>query len=123
MLYCILGVPYNLLPVSCGDVGFKKSIGKILAWELGHKLNIKYRKYVYSMQTRLMYVFFYLKCEKWLLYSAAGCHNRHSKIKFKKMAPNRHNNLQRAVLPDWVGSITRGVYLKVEKLKSENLIK
>jgi hypothetical protein len=30
----ILGFPYNLFPVSCGDIGFfTKSIGQILAWK------------------------------------------------------------------------------------------
>ena len=29
------GYPYNLLPVSCGDTSFKKSLGQVLAWKSG----------------------------------------------------------------------------------------
>jgi hypothetical protein len=33
------GFPYNFLPVSCGDIGFKKhTVGQVLAWESGHKV-------------------------------------------------------------------------------------
>jgi hypothetical protein len=34
----IPGFPYNLLPVSCGDIGFKKSLAQVLAWKSGLKV-------------------------------------------------------------------------------------
>jgi hypothetical protein len=32
------GFPYNCLPVSCGDIGFKKILGLVLAWKSGLKV-------------------------------------------------------------------------------------
>jgi hypothetical protein len=34
----IPGFPYNLLPVSYGEIGFKKIIVQVLAWKFGYKM-------------------------------------------------------------------------------------
>jgi hypothetical protein len=36
----IPGFPFNLLPVSCSDVGFKKILGLVLAWKSGLKVSL-----------------------------------------------------------------------------------
>ncbi len=33
------GFPYNLLPVSCGDIGLEKILDLVFAWKSGHKVS------------------------------------------------------------------------------------
>ncbi len=55
-------------------------------------------------------------CAKQPLLSAAGCHTRPSKFKFKnKVCPNCHYCLQRAVTPDWMGSTAPWEHITAEK--------
>ncbi len=47
------GFPYNLLPVSCGDIGFKKILGLGLAWKSGLKVPLLSSVPSFPLQTIL----------------------------------------------------------------------
>jgi hypothetical protein len=49
------GYPYNLLPVSCGDTSFKKSLGQVLAWKSGLKVPLLPIGPSCPLQTILLY--------------------------------------------------------------------
>jgi hypothetical protein len=49
----IPGFPYNLLPVSCGDIGFKKILDLVLAWKSGLKVPLLPLGRFCSLQTIL----------------------------------------------------------------------
>ncbi len=50
----ISGFPYNCLPVSCGDIGFTKILGLVLAWKSGLKVPLLPLGRYYSLQTILL---------------------------------------------------------------------
>jgi hypothetical protein len=50
----IPGFPYNCLPVSCGDIGFKKSLGLVLAWKSALKVPLLPLRRYCPLQTILL---------------------------------------------------------------------
>ncbi len=119
----IPGFTYNLLPVSCGDIGFKKSLGQVLAWKSGLKVHLLPLGPSCCLQTILMsdlvrsdsllqivmavWRTFFLTFEVYQTANIAISGLSHSikQIQIFFKAPNSHYYLQRAVTPDWKGSI------------------
>ncbi len=50
----IPGFPHSLLPVSCGAIGFKKSLGQVLTWKSGRKGSLLPLRPSCSLQTILL---------------------------------------------------------------------
>ncbi len=85
---------YNLLPASCGDIGFLKILCLILAWKSGLEVPLQplgpscslQTTYLVGCDSPLQIIMavrptFY-KCALQPLLSAAGCHTRPSTLKF-----------------------------------------
>ncbi len=109
----IPGFPHNCVPVSCGDIGFKKILGLVVSWKSGIKVpflplgrscplqNILLSDLV-GCDSPLQIVMTFL-CT---IFVNRGLSHPTQKVWIQtKRAPNWHYYLQRAVTPDWMGSI------------------
>jgi hypothetical protein len=110
----ISGFPHNCLSVSCGDIGFKKILGLVLAWKSGLKVPFLPLGRSCPLQTILLsdlvgcdsplQIVMAFWCNIMYIVSR-GCHTRPRKFEHTKRASNCYYYLQRAVTPAWMGSI------------------
>ncbi len=115
----IPGVPHSCLPVSCGDNG--KILGLVLAWKSG--LNGPFLPLGCScplqtiMLSNLVWCDFPLQIVMtfWgtIIVSRGLSHLTQNVWIQTKRAPNCHYYLQRAVTPDWMGSIALWKHIRV----------
>jgi hypothetical protein len=120
--------PYNCLPVSCGGIGFKKILAIVLVWKSGLKVPLLHLGPSCLLQTILLSDL--VRCDSPLqivmaiwrtIIVSRGLSHQTQKVQIQtKRAPNCHYYLQRAVTPEWKGSIAlwwhiRAFFARVEK--------
>ncbi len=110
----IPGFLHNCLPVSCGDIGFKKKIlGLLLAWKSG--LKVPFLPLGHSCPLKTILLSDLVGCDSplqivmafWrtIIVSKGLSHPAQKDLIHTKRAPNCHYYLQRSITSDWMGSI------------------
>ncbi len=100
----IPGFLYNCLPVSCGDIGFKKILGLVLTWKSGLKVLLLPLGRSCPLQTILLSDLIGFDSALQIvmaIWPTIIVSRGLSHLTQTKMAPNCHYYLQRAVTPDW----------------------
>ncbi len=124
--YClnIPGFPYNLLPVCCGNTGFKKKLGLVLACKSGLRVPLLPVRPSCPLQTILLrdlvgcdrplqivnevwHTFFQFEVHQTaiIVSSCMAVTPCPGSSNLKKSPLNCNYYLQKAVIPDWIGSI------------------
>jgi hypothetical protein len=119
--YLLSETNYNCLPVSSGDIGFlTKILGLLLAWKSGLKVLFLPLGRFCPQQTILLSD--QVECDSplqivmafwrtFIVSRGLSYHTQRVWIQTKR-APNCHYYLQRAVAPDWMGSIFLRLHIR-----------